>query len=154
MTIGYSLCRKPRFHWIRPYRSPFALQGDQPPLKCLISAAYTQRGDLSRHPNEFLHDCVVSPSPFFSLLPDSWFCRTVSACRAVYPPFASSGTAFTAAVDSHGNACALLSSNMARFGCAVVQEYGFAVQVSYHVKELHDIALFASNSLEIPSQSA
>ncbi|KAK8760653.1 hypothetical protein V5799_028079 [Amblyomma americanum] len=51
----------------------------------------------------------------------------------VYPevalPYGLSGTTFSAAVDDGGNVCAIMGSLSLYFGCAVVEEHGFAVQM-------------------------
>ncbi|XP_075559991.1 glutathione hydrolase-like YwrD proenzyme [Dermacentor variabilis] len=52
--------------------------------------------------------------------------------ETVYPeaalPLKHSGTTFVAAADEAGNVCGLIGSISVSFGCAVVEEHGFAVQ--------------------------
>ncbi|KAK8760655.1 hypothetical protein V5799_028078 [Amblyomma americanum] len=58
----------------------------------------------------------------------------------VYPevalPYGQSGTTFAAAADDVGNVCAMMGSIALSFGCAVVKEHGFAVQVREQSREL------------------
>ncbi|KAH6943480.1 hypothetical protein HPB50_021719 [Hyalomma asiaticum] len=45
------------------------------------------------------------------------------------PQLGNAGTTFAAAADEKGNVCALIGSLSMFFGCAVVQEHGFCVQI-------------------------
>ncbi|XP_070380687.1 glutathione hydrolase-like YwrD proenzyme [Dermacentor albipictus] len=54
--------------------------------------------------------------------------RAEQVCPDIGHPQGHSGTNFMAAADEMGNVCALIGSLSRGFGCAVVEEHGFAIQ--------------------------
>ncbi|XP_040067563.2 glutathione hydrolase-like YwrD proenzyme isoform X1 [Ixodes scapularis] len=88
-------------------------------LSCVSSPDQNSRKSLDRM------TCKRHAEERRTLIDKTRAIHKVVAADIQVPP--QSHTTFLTTVDEHGNACSFINSNFHRFGCTIVQEYGFAV---------------------------
>ncbi|CAN8019441.1 unnamed protein product [Ixodes persulcatus] len=88
-------------------------------LSCVSSPDYSSRTSLDQM------TCKRHAEDRRALINNTRAINKVVAADIQVPP--QSHTTFLTTVDEHGNACSFINSNFHRFGCTIVEEYGFAV---------------------------